>query len=205
MSRIMKLFLSLLAIIAVVSLGFAAFGAINSASGQANSKVIPALSAASNSDVITGTNQGLAPPKVGPQLAGLCALYKLPGGTVIDNVNGVYNGLTFPYYQVKLHFGNYAYTRYINGYDCYVIPDPNAACNLTNSCTNQMLASIVVSQQLAGLCALHKLPYGTVVDKITTAIAEFPHPYYKVSLHFGNYSYTRYIDATNCNIIPNPN
>ena len=208
MWRIIKIFLSLLAIVAIVALGFAIFGAVNPVAAQASLAAIlgrPAASASTGLAVASASDNGTV--VVGPQQAGLCALHKLPAGTTIDQVNGAYSATTYDYYQVKLHSGNYTYTRYISAYNCAIIPEPGSDCALygTNCTNNPELAEIVVSQQLAGLCALHKLPYGTVVDKVSVAIEKIPKPYYKVNLHFGNYAYTRYIDATNCNIIPNPN
>ncbi|MDR3577879.1 MAG: hypothetical protein P4L50_28785 [Anaerolineaceae bacterium] len=205
MSRIFKLFLSLLVVAAIVSAGFAIFGAVQMAAAQANKTAIQAIPAASASSA--ASSQSAAAVVVGPQQAGLCALYKLPTGTTIDVVNGAYTDptTTITYYQVKLHFGNYAYTRYVNSTNCSIIPSINGSCSSGSGCANNELGEIVVSQQLAGLCALHKLPAGTVVDRVRGAYYKIPKPYYRVDLHFGNYSYLRYIDATNCNIIPNPN
>ena len=207
MSAIYKVLLSLFAIVAIVVVGFAIFGAVNSASAQGNLASIQARPAASTSAGLTSPSASGGTVKVGPQEAGNCSLHKLPVGTTVDWVNGAYAANTYSYYQVGLHFGNYTYIRFINAYNCAIIPDPNSDCALygTNCTNNPELAEIVVSQQLAGLCALHKLPHGTVIDKVSVAYEKIPKPYYQVNLHFGNYAYTRYIDATNCDIIPNPN
>jgi len=212
MSRNLRLILSLLSVIAIVSIGFGIFGVVSSAAGQANLTAIQSQAAASSGVSLPKSNavaasQTNATVVVGPQQAGICALYKLPAGTVIDRVNGVYTNTVdlYNYYRVDLHFGNYTYIRYINSANCSIVPTVNGSCSSGSGCANNELASIVVSQQLAGICAKHKLPVGTVVDRVRGAYYKIPHPYYRVELHFGNYAYLRFIDATNCNIIPNPN
>jgi hypothetical protein len=152
MFRNKQMFLSLVAILAVASFGFTSFGAVNSVTGGTYSITVQSLPASSSNLITTtsgrcGDNDGnaddrncgedgsndadadenLAAVKVGPQLAGLCALAKLPSGTVVDSVSGIFAELSFPYYQVDLHNGNFAYTRFVNATNCNIVPDPTGS------------------------------------------------------------------------------
>ena len=85
---------------------------------------------------------------------------------------------------------------------------PNSNCNdgdADDSMEEENLLSVKVSPQLAGFCALYKKPGGTQVVSVNGVYAELAYPYYKVVLDIpdgGNP--TVYVNATNCNIIPQP-
>jgi hypothetical protein len=147
--------LSLAAILAVASFGFTSFGAVNPpGSGGAYSVVaIQILPVASSGLILTNARSGdcddnndgsskidcsdedgfsgpdadenLAEVKISPQNACLCALAKLPNGTVVDSVHGIFSELSLPYYKVALHNADFTYTLFVNATNCNVVLDPN--------------------------------------------------------------------------------
>jgi len=160
MLRNKKVLLTLVTILALASFGFTSFGAISSiTSATTNSVAVQSLPAASSSLVLTtsrcdGDNDAddvgchsttfspfqmsvLNTTKVGPQLAGICALGKQPAGSVVDSVTGpsvaVVNsdiatnagpiGAGFPYYQVVVAQPNGALVNvFINAVNCNRLP-----------------------------------------------------------------------------------
>ena len=64
------------------------------------------------------------------------------------------------------------------------------------------LAAVKVSPELAGVLALFEQPAGTVVANVSQLYTGTIPPYYEVTLVYGNYVKSVYIDARNGNILP---
>ncbi|MDR3576787.1 MAG: hypothetical protein P4L50_23225 [Anaerolineaceae bacterium] len=94
--------------------------------------------------------------------------------------------------------------------DCDSTMDKDGMDGCTDDATadgdaDESLASVKVTPQLAGVCALFKQPAGTQVVSVDGVYAEIAYPYYKVVLAIPNGGNpTIYVNASNCNVIPAP-
>jgi hypothetical protein len=146
MLRNKNVLLTLVTILALASFGFTSFNAVSY--GGSNNVAGQNLSVATSSSILTSANDGspdecdfyegrstncglqnttpfiaanAALAKVGPQLAGVCALFKQPAGTTVASVSDLFPGSFPPYFKVSLSDGA---TVYINAVTCNPMPAP---------------------------------------------------------------------------------